>query len=61
LTDVTKEFLAASEPPVGYQVRPDYRLAITPAAAELGEGFNQYPTRCSNVSNFDPFAPVTFS
>jgi len=38
-TDVTIEFLAASEPPVGYQVWPDYRLAITPAAAELGEKY----------------------
>ena len=49
-TDVTEEFLAASEPPVGYQVRPDYRLAITPAAAESGE---KYRLSIAGLENSD--------
>ena len=48
--DITKEFLAASEPPVGYQARPEYRLAVTPAAAKLGE---KYWLLISGLENSD--------
>lgn len=48
--DVTKEFLAASEPPVGYQPRPEYRLAVAPAAAKSGE---KYWLLISGLENSD--------
>lgn len=37
--DVTKDFLAASEPPVSYRAPEGYRLEISPAAAASGQKY----------------------
>jgi hypothetical protein len=49
-TDVTKEFLAASEPPVSYLAPGPYRLAVTPEAAKAGE---KYRFAISALKNSD--------
>jgi hypothetical protein len=48
--DVTKEFLAASEPPVNYLGSAQYRLAVTPEAAKAGE---KYRFSISALKNSD--------
>ena len=49
-TDVTKEFLAASEPAVSYIAPGPYRLAVTPEAAKAGE---KYRFAISALKNSD--------
>jgi hypothetical protein len=48
--DVTKEFLAASEPPVNYSGAGPYRLAVTPESAKAGE---KYRISISALKNSD--------
>jgi len=38
--DVTREFLASSEPPVGYRASGDYRFVVAPAAAKAGDKYS---------------------
>jgi len=50
LTEVTPEFLAASEPPVSYRASGKYKLEITPAAATAGQ---KYRLSIAGLSNAD--------
>ena len=48
--DVTQEFLASSETPVGYRASEEYRLAVEPAAAKAG---GKYSLSLSPLTNSD--------
>jgi hypothetical protein len=48
--DVTGEFLASSEPPVGYRASEEYRFIVAPAAAKAG---GKYSLSLSPLTNSD--------
>jgi hypothetical protein len=56
--DVTQEFIASSEPPVGYHASEEYRFAVAPAAAKAGD---KYSLSLAPLANSDVMLHYTLN